>query len=93
MMAMEVRMKKNFRRRFWVETVLASIVGILCVITPIWPDWIEILSGWDPDQHDGSVEWYIAGGLLFVAATMFAAAAIEWRRTPVGGNILVGSTG
>lgn len=76
-------MKKNLRRRFWVETVLASAAGILCLITPIWPDWIEMISGWDPDQHDGSAEWMIALGLLIVAAAITAVAAGEWRRTAV----------
>ena len=76
-------MKSNLRRRFWVEAGLASVAGILCLITPIWPDWIEIVSGWDPDQHDGSVEWMIALGLLIVALAIFAAAAGEWRKTPV----------
>ena len=76
-------MRKKLRRRFWVETVLASLTGALCVITPIWPDWIEAISGWDPDQHSGSVEWMIAGGLLIVTATISAVAASEWRRTPI----------
>jgi hypothetical protein len=75
--------KKNLRRRFWVEAALASAAGILCLITPIWPDWIEMVSGWDPDQHDGSVEWMVALGLLIVAAAVTAVAAGEWRRTAV----------
>lgn len=79
-------MQKNFRRLFWIEIVLASIGGILCVITPFWPDWIEILTGWDPDQHDGSVEWLISGGLLVATAILFVLAAIEWRRTPVASS-------
>jgi len=73
----------NLRRRFWVEVAAASVASILCVITPIWPDWIEIVSGWDPDQHDGTVEWMIALGFLIAALAFFAAAAGEWRRTPV----------
>ena len=80
---MEVSVTTNLRRRFWVEVAAASVAGILCVITPIWPDWIEIVSGWDPDQHDGTVEWMIALGLLIAALAFFAAAASEWRRTPV----------
>ena len=80
---MEASVTTNFRRRFWVEVAAASVAGILCAITPIWPDWIEILSGWDPDQHDGSAEWMPALGLLIVALAIFAAAASEWRRTPV----------
>jgi hypothetical protein len=75
--------KKNFRLRFWVEVGIASITGLLCIITPFWPDWIEAISGWDPDQHDGSVEWLIAGGLLLVTLAIFALARSEWKRTPV----------
>jgi hypothetical protein len=78
---MEVGVKMNLRRRFWAEAALASAAGILCLITPIWPDWIEFLFGWDPDQHDGSAEWMIALGLLIVAAMISAVAAGEWRRT------------
>ena len=75
-------MRKNFRRLFWVEVALAAITGLLALITPIFPDWIEFVSGWDPDQHDGSVEWMIVAGLFVVTVVMVALAAIEWRRTP-----------
>ena len=75
-------MRHNMRRLFWVETGLAAIAGLLALITPIFPDWIEFVSWWDPDQHDGSVEWMIAVGLLVVALVLSAAATIEWRRNP-----------
>ncbi len=75
-------MRRNFRRLFWVEIGLAAITGLLALITPIFPDWIELVSGWDPDQHDGSVEWMIVVGLFVVTIVMVALAAIEWRRTP-----------
>jgi uncharacterized membrane protein len=75
-------MRKNFRRLFWVEVALAAIAGLLALITPIFPDWIEFVSGWDPDQHDGSVEWMIVVGLFVVTIVMVALATIEWRRTP-----------
>jgi uncharacterized membrane protein len=74
-------MRKNFRRLFWVETALAAITGLLALITPIFPDWIEFVSGWDPDQHDGSVEWMIVVGLFVVTIVIVALATIEWRRT------------
>jgi hypothetical protein len=54
---------------------------LLALITPIFPDWIEFVSGWDPDQHNGSVEWMIVVGLFVVTVVMVALAAIEWRRT------------
>ena len=49
-------MNGRFRRRFWIELAIGSLTGLLALITPIFPDWIEVISGWDPDQHDGSVE-------------------------------------
>ncbi len=76
-------MNRRFRRRFWLETGLAAVTGLLCVITPVWPDWIEAISGWDPDQHNGTVEWMIAAGFLVVTIVMLAVAAQEWRRSPV----------
>ena len=74
-------MRRNFRPLFWVEICLAAITGLLALITPIFPDWIEFVSGWDPDQHDGSVERMIVVGLFVVTIVMVALAAIEWRRT------------
>ena len=59
---------------------MAAITGVLALITPIFPDWIEFLSGWDPDQHDGSVERMIVVGLFLISALIFALAAVEWRR-------------
>jgi hypothetical protein len=79
-------MRRNFRRLFWVEIGLATITGLLALITPIFPDWIEAVSGWDPDQHDGSVEWLITGGLFFVTVVIGAASAIEWRRNPAAAS-------
>jgi hypothetical protein len=74
-------MRSNFRPLFWIEIGLAAITGLLALITPIFPDWIEFVSGWDPDQHDGSVERMIVVGLFVVTVVMVALAAIEWRRT------------
>jgi len=83
---MEWQMRANLRRRFWVESGLAVATGILALITPVFPDWIEFLSGWDPDQHDGSVEWLVVVGLFVATLAMFTLAAMEWRRTPVAAS-------
>ncbi len=74
-------MRRNFRPLFWIEVGLAAVTGLLALITPVFPDWIEAVSGWDPDQHDGSVEWMIVIGLFIVTVALIAAAALEWRRT------------
>jgi hypothetical protein len=75
-------MNAKFRRRFWILATLTTLTGVLALITPIFPDWIEFISGWDPDQHDGSVEAMIVIGLFVVTATLFGLALAEWRRTP-----------
>jgi uncharacterized membrane protein len=74
-------MQRNVRPIFWVEAGLAAITGVLAIITPFFPDWIEAVSGWDPDQHDGSVEWMIVIGLFVITVALIAAARLEWRRT------------
>jgi len=58
------------------------MTGLLAIITPVFPDWIEFVSGWDPDQHDGSVERLIVAGLFLLTTNIFALAAAEWRRAP-----------
>jgi uncharacterized membrane protein len=80
-------MRRKFSPLFWIEAGLAALTGLLALITPIFPDWIEFVSGWDPDQHDGSVERMIVVGLFVVTIAMVAAAVIEWRRTPATASI------
>jgi hypothetical protein len=76
----------RFRRRFWILATLTTLTGVLALITPIFPDWIEFISGWDPDQHDGSVETMIVIGLFVVTAIFFALAFVEWRRAPASSS-------
>jgi hypothetical protein len=63
-----------------VEATLAALSAILGVVTLFWRDWIEV-TGWDPDNHSGSVEWYIAGGLILAAICLAALARVEYQRT------------
>ena len=43
---------------------LAAFCCGLAELTVFWPDWIEALIGYDPDQHDGTVEGLIVIALL-----------------------------
>jgi undecaprenyl pyrophosphate phosphatase UppP len=52
-----------------LETTIASIAAVMGIITIFWRDWIEALTGWDPDHHNGSFEWIIVAVLLVIAAT------------------------
>jgi DMSO/TMAO reductase YedYZ heme-binding membrane subunit len=72
--------KRQVRARFWVETVLASVTGALFVLTLFWHDWLEAL-GFDPDNHNGTVEWLIVAALFVLCAAFAVSARLEWRRT------------
>jgi hypothetical protein len=73
-------MRNALRRRFWLETGIAIITGILFVITLIRNNWFEIVFRVDPDNNNGTFEWLIVGVLLLVTITLFILASYEWRR-------------
>ena len=73
-------MRNALRRRFWLETGIAIITGVLFAITLIRNDWIEIVFRVDPDNNNGTFEWLIVGALLLVTITLFILASYEWRR-------------
>ena len=70
---------KPSKTRAGLETVIALLAGLLGIVTIFWHDWIEALTGWDPDQHNGSAEWLIVAGLLVVSAAMGTLARRHWR--------------
>ncbi len=78
-------MNIGLRRRFWVETALALVTGILFLLTLVWKDWIERVVNVDPDAHNGSVEWVIVVVSLALTVTAAALARQEWRRRAVVG--------
>jgi hypothetical protein len=67
-------------RLFWIEASLAAVSGVLCSLTVVWKDWIEILFGFDPDRHDGSLESLVALGFLTIAVGFAALARRERGR-------------
>ena len=68
------------RMRFWLEAGLASACGALAVLTLFLRDWIEALTGFNPDHGNGSLEWALVGGLALACVTSGIAARREWRR-------------
>jgi hypothetical protein len=76
-------MRTNVRARLWLETALASLCGFLAVLTVFNREWIEGLTGLDPDRQDGSLEWALVAGLLLLSASLAVVARAEWRR-PAG---------
>jgi hypothetical protein len=71
------------RHRFWWEAGLSSVSVFLLLLTVLVPDWIEAVSGVDPDHGSGALEWAISLLLLAVAAISGAFARTEWRRLPI----------
>ena len=64
---------------FRIEATLAVLTGALGVVTAVWPDWIEAATGWDPDRHNGSVEWAMVTALLPASLSLALLARREWR--------------
>ena len=72
--------------RVRLEMAVALAAGILGLVTIFWHDWIEMLTGLDPDQHNGSVEWLLVAVLLAVAVAMGLVARRHWRLLAAGGE-------
>ena len=62
-----------------LETAIAIFAGALGILTIFWHDWIEALTGWDPDHHNGSFEWLLVAVLLVVAVVIGLLARRHWR--------------
>jgi hypothetical protein len=65
--------------RAQLEAIVALCAGILGILTIFWHDWIEALTGWDPDHHNGSVEWIVVIGLVALSAAMGLVARRHWK--------------
>jgi hypothetical protein len=83
------RVRKRSRARIDLETAIALIAGTLGVLTIFWRDWIEAVTGWDPDYYNGSLEWLIVAALLAVSAVFGVAARRDWRLRSALGEIPV----
>ena len=76
-------MRNALRGRFWLETGLAILTGILFIITLVWHNWAEIIFNVDPDQGSGLLEWLVVGILLAVTIVLLAMARHEWRKAQI----------
>lgn len=72
--------RAQLRGRFWIEALLAAVAAIMVIVTLVSREWIEALTGWDPDHGDGSAEWLITIGLVVVAVAFGALSRAEYRR-------------
>ena len=65
---------------FRIEVSLAAVTGLLGVLTLIWRDWVEALTGWSPDRHSGSVEFGLVAMLVIMSVSCAVAARMTHRR-------------
>ncbi|KOV72599.1 MULTISPECIES: ABC transporter permease [unclassified Streptomyces] len=69
------------RTRFWAEAGLGTLSGLLFLVTLVWPTWIELAFGADPDAGSGTLEWLIVAVTALVTVLCVLGARVEWRRT------------
>jgi hypothetical protein len=71
---------RRIHRRLRVEVAIGILAAALAVLTSLSREWIEVLTGWDPDGGGGAVEWLIVVGLAVVAVAAGLLAALDRRR-------------
>jgi hypothetical protein len=76
-------MPSGLHHRFWLESLLGFITGVVAIITLFWHDWIETIFGVDPDKSNGSAEWLVVLILLAVTLMLANGARLEWRRARI----------
>jgi hypothetical protein len=74
-------MNLHVRRRFWPELGSAIAAGGIFLLTLVWRDWIELVTGVDPDHRSGSLEWFIVASTGVLALALAITARWEWRRS------------
>jgi hypothetical protein len=79
----ETAVKAELRFRFWVFVVLSGLSAFLGLLTLASREWIEALTGVDPDHHNGSFEWLIVVVLVVAACGFGLTARSEWHRATV----------
>lgn len=67
-------------RRILAESTLAMVAAALAVVTAINAEWIEWLTGLDPDGGSGALEWGIVVVVSLVAVVAGALARRDLRR-------------
>jgi hypothetical protein len=81
-------MENRLRRRFRIETALFALSIVAFAATIVWPQWIEIVFGFEPDGGSGELELLVA----FAFAAFAVAAGASGLRTRHRRNLLAQSS-
>jgi hypothetical protein len=73
-------MNMQLRSRASCEMALAGVSFGLFALTLVYPEWIEAVTGFEPDAGSGALEYAVAGALLLVALGSAALAKRDRRR-------------
>jgi hypothetical protein len=68
------------RARFYVESALAVAFALATGLLLWHPDWIEVLTGADPDHGSGAAEWELVIVSGTAALLLSGFARREWVR-------------
>jgi hypothetical protein len=87
-------MNSVLTRLFWCQAALAVVAGLILAATLVWPHWIELAFGVDPDRGTGMAEWMLAvsSGAVFAVATVLASYSYHLRK-PSRSPTTVGAEG
>ena len=61
------------------EAVLGTVAALLAIATALWPNWIEGLTGLEPDGGSGETEWVLVAGFLVVVIAAGLMARRDFR--------------
>lgn len=76
--------KSRLRTRTRIEAALTDVGVALFVLTLAFPEWIEVLTGLEPDAGSGSLELALAGAFLLLAILSGLLARRDRRRLAFG---------
>jgi len=70
----------RLRTRVRIEVALACLSAGLLAVTLAYPEWIEALTGLDPDAGSGALELLVSAALLIAAGGLALLARRDHRR-------------
>lgn len=73
------------RLRFRVYAIFTIAFAIMAVLTMIWPEWIEALTGSGPDHGSGSAEQLVTAVFAGAAVLAGGLAGTQWRQARASG--------